>query len=410
MTYGRLPSTGRRTEEQATRVAYLVSGFLRHTLTPTEHRELDLWIESSGDNLLLFSDLIDQRHIEEGLYLQEGIKTSKALKRIKRRIRFVEEGVQQVGLKRWIYGIAASIFILLGFMIFLGFYLQRLMDEAETAQYMGQSAYPVQRIDAGTNQATLTLSDGRQINLDTVATGIFSGEVAAQLNKSGDGELQVSSIGITGEMKYNVLATPKGGQYKIRLPDGTIAFLNAATTLRYPVSFGSDRTVELTGEAYFEVVKDAARPFIVRLKDQAFVEVKGTQFNVTAYPEEGAVTTTLLEGRVVMHSSRSSATLVPGEQAALFGGRELVTTKVRDAHDASAWKDGLFKFRDATIDEIMLQVGRWYNVSIEYQQLPRSHFNATIPRSAPVTRLLEILQQTNNVHFTVKGRKILVRE
>ena len=155
MTYGRLPSTGRRTEEQATRVAYLVSGFLRHTLTPTEHRELDLWIESSGDNLLLFSDLIDQRHIEEGLYLQEGIKTSKALKRIKRRIRFVEEGVQQVGLKRWIYGIAASIFILLGFMIFLGFYLQRLMDEAETAQYMGQSAYPVQRIDADNRKALI---------------------------------------------------------------------------------------------------------------------------------------------------------------------------------------------------------------------------------------------------------------
>lgn len=258
----------------------------------------------------------------------------------------------------------------------------------------------------GGNKAMLTLSNGSTISLGDAQQGILAKQGGAMVVKSADGQLAYNKNGVNGnEVQYNILTTPIGGQYRITLPDGTSVWLNAGSSLRYPTTFtGKERKVELTGEGYFEVAKNASMPFYVTTDNGVEVLVLGTHFNVNAYSDEKNVTTTLLEGAVMVNHN----TLAPGQQA-VAGSNSLKIVKDADVDVVVAWKEGVFKFNDANIDMVMKQLSRWYDIDIKYEGSPvKEYFNGTIPRNVPVSKVLELLELTGLVHFKIEGKTITV--
>ncbi|WP_316791962.1 FecR family protein [Pedobacter frigoris] len=276
-------------------------------------------------------------------------------------------------------------------------------------------------IRPGTNKATLTLADGKIIQLSAAKSGIVIGDDLKYddnsiVSQSGnDGSLKTGDDKINlaeGEVQTLMASTPRGGTYAITLPDGTKAWLNAASKINFPSRFsGNTREVSLTGEAYFEVAKDKKHPFIVKTKGQE-ITVLGTHFNVNAYPEDGYTNTTLLEGLVhVVVGSGSSArevVLKPGQRAASKG------TDIRvddvDADEAVAWKEGYFTFNRETLESVMSQIARWYDVEIIYQdeRIKSIPFSGSITRFGNISEILRKVELTEEVRFKVEGRKIFI--
>jgi ferric-dicitrate binding protein FerR (iron transport regulator) len=210
-----------------------------------------------------------------------------------------------------------------------------------------------------------------------------------------------------GTLTYNTLATPRAAQFKLKLPDGTLVWLNNASSIRYPANFsGSTRTVELTGEAYFDVAKDASRPFIVKAGSLS-VDVLGTGFDVSAYSDEPAVLTTLVKGKIRVERNGQQAVLVPGQQVAAAGDGGW-TVKPANTEAVTAWRDGLFNFDDADLHTALRQLARWYDVDVEFRgAVPAKRLQGQMQRSLTLNQVLEILKD-KDVQFALQGRKLIV--
>lgn len=263
-------------------------------------------------------------------------------------------------------------------------------------------------VSPGGNRAMLVLANGNSIDLDSAAIGWLRQEGDVNISKSANGQLVYTGNDGQSVNAFNKIVTPRGGQYKIVLPDGTGVWLNAASSLRYPVNFGpGERKVELTGEAYFEVAKDAKRPFHVIAARQMDVQVLGTHFAVNAYEDEQDIVTTLLEGSVrVRAGTYDPATLKPGQQA-VFSDKNIAISPA-DTATAIAWKNGDFML-DGDISTIMRQIARWYDVEVVYEQsITGKDFLASVPRSSNISEVLRALELTGRVHFKVEGRKVTV--
>ncbi|WP_295125617.1 FecR family protein [uncultured Chitinophaga sp.] len=260
----------------------------------------------------------------------------------------------------------------------------------------------------GANRATLTLADGSVVDLEKALNGQVAQQGGSHIVKNGE-DISYYGSEAAGAIQYNTLATPRGGQFKLMLPDGTVVWLNAASSLRYPTAFaGNTRTVELSGEAYFEVAKNAAMPFVVTLADASQVEVLGTSFNVSAYNDESTQATTLVEGAVRVRRGTVAEVLKPGQQALTVQGDLSVNNKA-DVAAVTAWKNGQFLFNDTDIETVMKQLARWYNIEVVYENGPvKEYFNGTIPRNAPLSQVLELLELTELVHFKIEGNKVTV--
>ncbi|CAL1518988.1 FecR domain-containing protein [Chitinophaga sp. MM2321] len=270
---------------------------------------------------------------------------------------------------------------------------------------------PVKDVAPGGNKAVLTLADGTQVELDSTQQGTLAqqGNMKVLQLKGGRLTYQGAQQAQSGAaLQYNTLATPKGGQFVVTLPDGTLVWLNAASSLRYPTSFaGGERRVELTGEGYFEVTKDPARPFYVQVQGME-VAVLGTHFNVMAYADEGIIKTTLLSGAVKVTHGHSSAQLLPGQQAGLPATAAGFTVKPADIEQVMAWKNGLLSLEDADVPAVMRQIARWYNVDIRYEgPVPERRFIGAISRQVNLSAILKALE-INNVHCRMEGREIIV--
>ncbi|SHM58710.1 FecR family protein [Mucilaginibacter sp. OK098] len=274
------------------------------------------------------------------------------------------------------------------------------------------AANNIHDIAPGGNKAILTLANGKQI----VLTGAKNGRLAMQGNiavtKSADGELVYDSqpANVTGEITYNTMATPRGGQYHLKLADGTNVWLNAASSIKYPTTFaGKSREVEITGEAYFEVVHNAAMPFRVISNGQK-VEVLGTHFNVNTYIDEPAIKTTLIEGSVKVTTAKHITMLKPGQQA-VINSEDNTPIKIIDNADAEqvlAWKNEEFNFSDTDIQTVMRQIGRWYDVDIEYAgKIPGDRLSGTFSRNLTASKALKLLK-FSGINFKIEGRKIIV--
>ncbi|MBB2149075.1 FecR family protein [Pedobacter gandavensis] len=266
----------------------------------------------------------------------------------------------------------------------------------------------------GGNKAILTLANGQEISLDEAGNGKLAEQSGITITKTKDGQLvyTVSAAANTNAVKtgMNTIATPKGGQYQINLPDGTKVWLNAASSLRYPTAFaGEAREVSLTGEAYFEVAQSQpAKSFKVATSSQT-VEVLGTHFNINAYSDEPSTKTTLLEGAVkVWSKDKADRALIlkPGQQAALTESQLHVNYGKEE--EAVAWKHGVFKFKDADLQSVMRSVARWYDLEVSYEgTLPDRQFSGEIDRNSNLSQVLDILSFFK-VHFSVHGKQIIV--
>ena len=270
----------------------------------------------------------------------------------------------------------------------------------------------------GGNIAVLTLSDGSTIVLDSAQNGTLAHQGNTSIAKLANGQLAYNSLNEKPTtILYNTLSTPRGGQYKIILPDGTAVWLNAASSITYPTAFtGANRTVRVTGEAYFEVAKDVAKPFKVQFalpadthstSDTGTIEVLGTQFNINAYTDEEMIRTTLLQGSVRV-VNKNATLLKPGQQLALDKQGTATLNPDANVEEAIAWKNGNFNFEYADIKTVMRQLARWYDVDIIYQgNITTEKFVGEIPRNSKLTEVFKILE-LSNVHFKVEDRKVTV--
>ncbi|HEY9262564.1 FecR family protein, partial [Chitinophaga sp.] len=249
--------------------------------------------------------------------------------------------------------------------------------------------------------------DGSVMQLDSAGNRILQ-QGGAVVRQQG-GQLVYAASSDKDAVTYNTLRTPRGGQFKITLPDGTTVWLNAASSIRYPTTFpGQERRVEMSGEAYFEVAKDEEKPFKVSANGKAEVKVLGTHFNVHAYPEEGIIKTTLLEGAVSMSTPANAPVLLkPGQQAA--AGQTTIEV-VNDANidQVMAWKYGLFNFDKSNLPSVMNELSRWYDVDVRYEgQVPSRIFRGKIKRDLSLTQVLEVLQDVN-IKFKMEGKTLVV--
>lgn len=267
----------------------------------------------------------------------------------------------------------------------------------------------------GSNSAYLKLGDGELISLNEIGNGTIAELGNVALMKTADGELEYrprSQGWGTDADQHHLIETPIGGQYRVRLPDGTAIWMNSATRLTYSVwsPEAEERRIELEGEAYFEVAPDPLRPFIVVAGNQV-VEVLGTHFNISAYAEDRVFRTTLLEGSVKVGLSGTSVSqlLVPGEQA-INTGNDLSVTKANGAY-AIAWKEGYFRFNDKTLEAAMREIARWYDVRVTFAnpRLKQEVLAGTISKYTSIQQVLEKMELTGAFQFEVKDREIILK-
>lgn len=266
----------------------------------------------------------------------------------------------------------------------------------------------------GSNKAILTLANGKTIILTNAKNGLLAQQGGTQINKTANGQIIYNAAQVVGgtDTSYNTITTPRGGQFMVVLPDSTKVYLDAGSSLRFPAAFtGKLRTVMLTGEAYFEVAHNKARPFHVLTKGQ-MIEVLGTHFNINAYDDEKVIKTTLLEGSVRVSDAGKLALLIPGEQAQIAqpfsGSKGINVIRNADTEEAIAWKNGFFQFDNADIQTIMRQFSRWYNVDVTFDgQVKERLFSGAIHRNLTLLQALDLLNYAN-VHFNIDGKKITV--
>lgn len=280
-------------------------------------------------------------------------------------------------------------------------------------------------IGPGSSKAVLVLNGGECIRLEGANIGLLAMQSDTRVVKTGDGKIVYTDHpGGASIAEMNRIETPRGGNYKISLPDGTMIWLNAASTLTYPISFNGrgERRVKLSGEAYFEVSKDRSKPFLVESNGQV-VEVLGTHFDVRCYADDNETRTALLEGSVSltiprvgspslnmtgMSTVQNRVVLRPGEMA--MHSVDGIKVKQEDVASAVAWKDGEFSFRNESMENIMKQISRWYDVEVVFENKNTAHlsFGGSISKYEDLSKVLHMLELTGDVKFKIEGRKVIV--
>lgn len=315
--------------------------------------------------------------------------------------------------RRWLMTAAAALVLITAGSLYL------LLQKKPGEQPVTGPVAKALDIEPGSNGAVLTLSDGRHIVLDSMGKGQTIEDKGARINIE-KGSLSYEATHAPGTV-YNTISTPVARQFKLMLPDQSVVWLNAGSSIKYPTAFtGKTREVEMTGEAYFEVAKDATKPFRVKVNKQLDVEVLGTHFNVNAYEDEDAIRTTLLEGRVRVAketgstkyeagSKKNEIILKPGEQVSLSQSSQLSQPITVQTSQVVAWKNGIFNFDGLETKEVMRQLARWYDVQVVYEPGVTSHnFYGEIGRNLSLAQVLEGLKLSGVNCRIEEGKKLIV--
>jgi transmembrane sensor len=339
---------------------------------------------------------------------QEHAMKASILEKIESRISTPEEQSKQT-LKRSyrIWYAAASILI----MIAVGSFFIRRDKKAEMVNKVPGATK--QDIRPGSNKAVLTLSSGEQIVLTQPHAGILAREGGTQIIKKENGELVYNLGDKTSAHNtkpvYNTITVPRGGQYQLVLSDGSKVLLNAASSLTYPAEFnGRYRNVELKGEGYFEVAKNASMPFIVKANNVE-VRVLGTHFNISAYSDDANITTTLIEGAVSMNKGKQTKLLAPGQQGISAYTTSEISVQPANIEQTVGWVKGNFVFKDLNIKEVMRIASRWYDIEVEYRgNVQSKKFGGTTSRFSNITELLDYMKITGGVNYKIEGRRVIL--
>ncbi|TDQ10265.1 FecR family protein [Pedobacter metabolipauper] len=288
-------------------------------------------------------------------------------------------------VRLWPRIFVAAAVILLIFGVYFYTHTSSVNDDLKKTAYTNDIA-------PGKNGATLTLSNGQKIIITDAHAGNIAKQSGVKISKTADGRIIYELIDKnSGSNEFNTLSSARGEQTQVRLPDGSIVFLNAESSLKYPTSFArlKQRAVFLTGEGYFEVAKDQAHPFIVTTTNQK-VEVLGTHFNINAYPGQASSKTTLIEGKVTVTGKQDVVILTPNEQAVTTTGKTRV--KQVNTSNYTAWLDGKFSFDDKTFEETMSEIGRWYDLDIVYEHgIPEEELIGDAFRNQNISFVLRLL-------------------
>lgn len=266
-------------------------------------------------------------------------------------------------------------------------------------------------IGPGVEKAVLTLADGTQILLDSSKNGHLAQQGGSRVVKRNDGQLAYEpQINTTDKIVLNTLTVPRGGQYSLTLADGTNVWLNAASSIRYPTSFtGSDRVIEIAGEAYMEIAKNAKQPFRVKANGTEVI-VLGTSFNVNAYADENTVKTTLIDGavKVVKTATGGNVLLQPGEQVQVEADKGDLKVERVNTEEVIAWRNGLFSFNNADVKTIMRQLSRWYDINVVYENgIPTQRFYGEMNRNLTLSQVLKGLEVIK-INCKIEGRNLIV--
>lgn len=248
-------------------------------------------------------------------------------------------------------------------------------------------------IAPGGNKAVLVLNNGVKIDLNNQTNGTVAKQGNVKIVKTANGRLAYAPDDTDASaVVYNTLSTPRGGKYDLTLADGTRVWLNSASSITYPTAFkGNERTVNITGEVYFEIAHNPKQPFRVNFKGHSIEDI-GTEFNINAYDDEPVVKTTLVTGSIKLSRNSKSVTLRPGQQSITSLSNTDIAVQEADINEAIAWKNGLFKFKKAKIEDVMRQLSRWYNVDVAYPYgIPKTVFSGEMIKDANASQILDML-------------------
>jgi ferric-dicitrate binding protein FerR (iron transport regulator) len=408
---------------------------LRGELTEREQAELDAWLAESEDNQAVLTEMSDPGLIAGYLEKMDRFDESGTWQKIsdyRRRAASITNqspdtrrhkkpfiGTLPLPGRRWFRNMAAAalfIFCIVG----AYFYLRPSLKPSPIGEIKTSSS----DIIPGKDYAVLTLADGSKIVLDSSSNGTIANQggtkiinLKGRLNYGAGYDKSAGQEKATGQDKaagtantalFNTVETGRGNQYQLLLADGSIVWLNAASSLRFPTSFtGKERKVTLTGEGYFSIVKDTQKPFIV-LFNNTEVKVLGTEFNVMAYADEpGGTQTTLIRGSVLINKGQHQAQLVPGKTA-VVNDTGIKVKSNQDIDQIIAWKNGQISLSNADLKMVMRQISRWYDVDVKYEgPISQKHFGGLVDRNVNLSAVLDFLEE-NGVRAKIRGREITI--
>ena len=381
------------------RIVRLLQLYLLGDITEEERQELEDWCEEAPRNRKLFEQICQEDLFSKERYVYEKIHDTKAFSVFEKRVRKVSS--RSIG-NWWKYAA-----VLLFPILVVGSW--KLMHETEQGSIVASSVAPIQ---PGCSQAVLVLDDGRKVFLKEEEEGVISEDKEITVTGEKDRLVYTSSEGKNvDEIRFNELEVPRGGEYKVRLADGTLVYLNSATRMKYPVKFDEkERKVYLSGEAYFEVAKDPERPFFVEMEGVE-VRVYGTSFNVNTH-QKGNIQTVLVKGSIGVKvlSSGMESVIRPGQMAEFKQGNTKVDVKDVNVAVYTDWKDGIFRFENQRLEDILAVLSNWYDMNVFYQtvSVKELHFSGYMERYKDVSVILEAITLSTGVTFSIQGKTIIV--
>lgn len=386
------------------RINQILKQYASGALTEEEKKELEQLLAQPGREELAERIAALMGEEDHSSFTVSADRTLETFTRIMAADKPLRREIKPAG--RWWLAAAAVVFLCLA----AGAYF--LLGPGKQSAQVAQQKQGMPEKDPGRNAAVLYLGDNSAVELDSAGNGFLATQGGARVTlTNGEVAYEPQPAGSALEVTYNRIATPRGGEFTIVLPDGTKVWLNAASSLRFPTVFNGDkREVELTGEAYMQVMEDKARPFEVKIRD-VNIAVLGTQFNIMGYEDEAGIVTTLVSGSVrITAQGNQSRLLVPGQHAVVENKTGALYVETADVDEETAWKNGSIHFESVNIRQIMRQISRWYDVDVAYRgNVADMDFTCTVSRKDKLSKLLTLLEMTAAVHFTMEGNTIIVQ-
>lgn len=382
-------------------IVQLIQLYLTGDLSEEEKVKLEDWIRGDSSRKRLFDEICEERNVVRDLEVYERVNKESAWEKVVCRGNIkLQHSPRRLGWYRWVAA------VMLPVMVAAGYFIREMKRDSL------QQGVEIASIEPGKSKAILRLGNNRVLEITKEReTHVDVAEGIAATNNS-SGMIYPEQVA-TGKTEYNVLEIPRGGEYTVTLSDGTVVHLNSGSELRYPVAFGAERReVFLSGEGYFEVVKDSVRPFFVNA-DKLKIRVYGTSFNVNTYDLEN-IQTVLVEGKIgIQTMNMNTEYMVKPGQLALYnqekGTMEILNV---DVQLYVAWKDHEFMFDDESLEKIMNRLSLWYVVDVFFQtaSLKQLHFTGHLGRYDDISHILDAISGVTQVKFSVKGRTIIVME
>ncbi|WP_194932940.1 FecR family protein [Sphingobacterium paramultivorum] len=363
-------------------------------LTSLEKQTVDIWVKKNPSNRAVYDQLKNNEQLAKDLVDFDSAQstTEDSLKKLHEILKKRQSHYKRVVV--WTSAAAVLLFFSLSLLLYRYYQSRNVIDE--TVKMV------IADIDPGKDQATLSFADGKTVSLN-----------GKELKTNNDGISYLGDKAISENTnQMATLSTPRKGQYKTTLPDGTKVWLNAESSLKYPTQFtGNERSVELKGEGYFEVAHNANKPFIVKSGDQQ-LKVLGTKFNINSYENEGAILTTLVSGSIELTNTQNTmpVKLKPGQQGKLLSLSSIFFVDNVDTEVFTAWTANEFQFQGTSIGEVLRQLERWYDVDVDYSNLPKRKVNGTISKEKKLSSVLYALEKITDLKFKVIGRRIEIKE